>query len=653
MSVSITTWPREFEKKNHILSEEKVLLRVAIRNFREGHFAVGIDPLGMCTSENHMGLYISPKEGLLTFSILTGDFSEKMIDAYIMMAKMYEDKIYSRLMDSKVLISRVDNTKILKFPYKHIMVFANCDRLIMECSDANRDKIARFATAKSFTPIDNTSPKLNLDDLHLFRDIMQVYDANFDEIDEIEERAIFERLAPEYTVVIPELEQVVIQNGKKTGISESDLMITGKESEYKTLFLDDDQVNIVNDMGKGHRVLLANPGAGKSVLLLSKAFKYASMYKESKILLTCYNSNLADSYVFKQSCADFGDNKNLFIMTFHKLVKKLFNDCLRRGIEGNIATSEEIDECIRLVENGKIRQRFKAIFIDEVQIFEPQYLELCYHLLEKPIDDSLFLMAGDLNQTVRSQSRRGDAPWKKINGVELYFKGRVRYVKKNYRNTKDIGNYLNRMLKYMNHKMEKLGVMLPSEYDYDSFEVNERPSTALSVKTGINRFKVIEEVIGSILEIVKKYEVAYSDIAIIFPYKQMRILKYFFMYWIEKEFNERGIPYCTIISSESDKHRRYSQTSGVVLTTIDSSLGLDFKAVIVAGLYPYNYIYSDEGSKAQIKSWSQVEKLGPAMKEQFMLEVRKTYTAASRAREILYIVSDLDIGTPLEEVIKQ
>ena len=651
--MSITTWPREFEKKSHIMPEEKALLRVALKNFREGHFAVGIDPLGMCTSENHMGLFISPKEGLITFSILTGDFSEKMIDAYIMMANMYEEKIYSRLMDSKVLISRIESQKILKFPYKHFMVFANSDRLSLECSEENRKKIAKYATAKSFSPIDNMNAKLKIGDLHLFRDIKWSYDENFVEISEIEERAIFERLAPEYTVVIPELEQISLKEGKKVGFSDSDLMITGKESEYKTFFLDDDQVNIVNDMGKGHRVLLANPGAGKSVLLLSKAFKYASLYKESKVLLTCYNSNLADSYVFKQSCADFGDNKNLFIMTFHKLVKKLFNDCVGRGIEGNIASPEEINECIQLVKNGKIKQRFKAIFIDEVQIFEPQYLELCYSLLEKPVEDSLFLMAGDLNQTVRSQSRRGDAPWKKINGVELDFKGRVRYVKKNYRNTKEIGDYLNRMLKYMNYRMEKLGMMLPSEYDYDSFEVNDNPSVALNIKSGINRFKVIEEVINSVLEIVNKYGVAYSDIAIIFPYKQMRILKYFFMYWLEKEFNERGIPYCTIISSEGDKQRKYSQTSGVVLTTIDSSLGLDFKAVIVAGLYPYNYVYSDEGKKAQIKNWGQVEKLGPTMKEQFMLEVRKTYTAASRAREILYVISDLDIGTPLEEVIKQ
>ena len=53
--------------------------------------------------------------------------------------------------------------------------------------------------------------------------------------------------------------------------------ITGDEVEYRTFYLDDYQVGQINDMGRGHRVILANAGAGKSVLLLSKAFKYTGM----------------------------------------------------------------------------------------------------------------------------------------------------------------------------------------------------------------------------------------------------------------------------------------------------------------------------------------------------------------------------------------
>ena len=300
------------------------------------------------------------------------------------------------------------------------------------------EKLAEYASFMFFHPIDSTGKEKHLKDLRIFEYIRKEYNPNFKSISEIEQKAIFERLAPEYTVVMNEVEQVKVPV-VNTIHTEEEMLITGDELEYKTFFLDEYQVGIVNDMGRGHRVVLANPGAGKSVLLLSKAFKYAGMYKESNILLTCYNSNLADSYCFKRSCANFGEGSNLHIMTFHKLVKKIYEECLHEKCDSNIATPKEIQKCIDLVKSGQLKLRFKAIFIDEVQIFDPQYLELCYLLLEDA-EDNVFLMAGDLNQTVRKKSHRGDVPWKKIAGVQLDFTGRVRYIKKNYRNSKAIGN---------------------------------------------------------------------------------------------------------------------------------------------------------------------------------------------------------------------
>lgn len=304
----------------------------------------------------------------------------------------------------------------------------------------------------------------------------------------------------------------------------------------KLFFLDDYQVGQVNDMGRGHRVILANPGAGKSVLILSKAFKYASMYKESNILLTCYNSNLADAYCFKRSCANFGDDSNLHIMTFHKLVKKIYEECLNASCADNIATPEEIQNCINLVKTGRLKLRFKAIFIDEVQIFDPQYLELCYLLLEDS-EDNTFLMVGDLNQTIRKKSRRGDVPWKKIAGVTLDFTGRVKYIRKNYRNSKQIGLYLCHMLQHMNERMKMLNMINFKEFEYDSFEVGENKTLALNVKTGLSRMDITQKTVDAIKEIAQKYKLSYSEIAVLFPYKQHKLIKYYFLYWIEKALN--------------------------------------------------------------------------------------------------------------------
>ena len=81
--MSIKLWPTEFEKKEHISREEKMLLRYVLRNFAEGHFVVGIDPLGMSTDKVHMGLYIAPKKGLITFSIFKESINPRDINKYI------------------------------------------------------------------------------------------------------------------------------------------------------------------------------------------------------------------------------------------------------------------------------------------------------------------------------------------------------------------------------------------------------------------------------------------------------------------------------------------------------------------------------------------------------------------------------------------
>lgn len=649
--MSIRLWPKDFAKKEHISQGEKALLRNASRNFKEGHFAVNIDPVRMSTSAVKMGLYLSPSDGLVTFSLYNGEIDSNMVNNYILYVKMVEDKIYERLIDSKVLIVRTGEYKVLRFPYKHMILFPDVSVDRIQMADEQKAQLAEYASFMFFHPIDSTGKEKHLKDLRIFEYIRKEYNPNFKSISEIEQKAIFERLAPEYTVVMNEVEQVKVPV-VNTIHTEEEMLITGDELEYKTFFLDEYQVGIVNDMGRGHRVVLANPGAGKSVLLLSKAFKYAGMYKESNILLTCYNSNLADSYCFKRSCANFGEGSNLHIMTFHKLVKKIYEECLHEKCDSNIATPKEIQKCIDLVKSGQLKLRFKAIFIDEVQIFDPQYLELCYLLLEDA-EDNVFLMAGDLNQTVCKKSHRGDVPWKKIAGVQLDFTGRVRYIKKNYRNSKAIGMYLCKMLEHMNNRMTMLDMINFKEFEYDSFEIGENKTLAMKIITGINRMPITEQTVAAIKEIATKYNVSYSDIAILFPYKQHKLIKYYFLYWLETALDNADIPYSLITASLDGTfdRKRYSETNGVILSTIDSSLGLDFKAVIVTGLYPYNYVFGDNYYKKTISSWRTIKEMPDDDRDQVQSQMRSIYTACSRAREVLYVLSDLTEGTPMEEIL--
>ena len=651
--MSIRLWPQDYERKDHISKAEKALLRSAARNFKSGHFAVGIDPVGMSTATVKMGMYISPSEGLITFSIYQGLLDPALFNTYKMYVDMVEEKIYSRLLDSKILIVRHGQYKTLKFPYKHIIMFPDEKIGKVSVSVEQLTKIQNYVTLNFFRPILSKGNEKTIAELCIFDGVRKPYDKTADKISDLECRAIFERLAPEYTVIMAETENVQVVE-RKASSTERSLRITGRELEYKTFFLDEYQVAQVNDMGTGHRVILANPGAGKSVLLLSKAFKYASLYKDSKVLLTCYNNNLADSYNFKRACANFGNNNNLFIMTFHKFVKKLYDECLHIKTESNIVSDDEVRTCIELIRRGKVDLRYKAIFIDEVQNFDPLYLELCYLLLESG-DDTTFLMAGDLNQAVRAQSRRGDVPWKRINGVKLDFTGRVRYIEKNYRNSKEIGEYIYGMLNLMNNRLSMLGLINTLEYEYNSFTMGQTPTIALKVKTGINRIEIKQELITAIKEIVEQYRVSYSDIAVLFPVRKKAYLRYHFLYWLEEALKEADIPYSMIISKDDSPsgRTRYSNTNGVVISTIESSLGLDFKAVILAGLYPYNFVFPQENSSKEIKSWSRIKSMTEEEQNLVQSQMRSIYTACSRARDILYVLSDLTPGSPMEEIISR
>ena len=537
----IKIWPNDFERKEHIYAEERFLLRNALKNFKEGCFVTGIDPLGFCTEQVHMGMYISPEQGLITFSIVQNKIDATQVPMLQMAAENIEQSIYERLVNSKLLIVRHNEKKLLKFPYKHIYLFVNEDVPVNSVDADALTSFAPYSAIRFFIPTTAKNRPKFVKDLHIFENIRMPYDSNFKRITEAESLAIFERLAPEYTVVMKEREEVYVPEIEDELPAESE-EITGDEVEYRTFYLDDYQVGQINDMGRGHRVILANAGAGKSVLLLSKAFKYTGMYKGSNVLLTCFNNNLADSYRFKKSCAAMtGHDRKLYILTLHRLVAKLFKECLGKTID-EYATDEEIEECIAAIKDGRIKIRFKAIFIDEVQIFTPLWLELCYSLLESS-QESLFLMAGDLNQTVRSQSRRGDAPWKKIADGKLDFTGRVKYIEKNYRNSPEISGFLNRMLTYMNSKLSELDMINLDEFEYDTFENGDSKNVALKITTEINRGQIKDVVIGAIHEIADKYHIGYSEIAVLYPQKGNRLFKYNFLYWVTEGLKQDQIQF--------------------------------------------------------------------------------------------------------------
>lgn len=260
------------------------------------------------------------------------------------------------------------------------------------------------------------------------------------------------------------------------------------------------------------------------------------------------------------------------------------------------------------------------------------------------------MMAGDLNQTVRSQSRRGDAPWKKIAGGKLDFTGRVKYIGKNYRNSPEISGFLNIMLVYMNAYLSRLNMINIDEFEYDTFENGASKNVALEVQTGIERKNIQAETVRVIGEIVDKYHIGYSEIAILYPVKDNKVLNYHIQHWIRTALEREHIPFSFISSTEDGQRATYSNTNGVVISSIDSSLGLDFRAVVLTGLYPYTYVFDGNGHRHKLNSWNSIKSLPEDAKEAAQIQMRKLYTACSRAREVLYVLSDAEDETIIDDI---
>ena len=184
--MAIRLWPQDYERKDHITKAEKALLRNAARNFKSGHIAVGIDPLGMSTASVKMGMYISSTEGLLTYSLYEGKLDPAKIDAYLMYVKMVEDQIYARLLDSKMLIVRNGDYKVLKFPYKHIVMFPDEKLGMASGSKAQLQRLYSYATYGFFQPITSEGKEKLVKDLQMFGDIRKSYDKSFSEISDLE-----------------------------------------------------------------------------------------------------------------------------------------------------------------------------------------------------------------------------------------------------------------------------------------------------------------------------------------------------------------------------------------------------------------------------------------------------------------------------------
>lgn len=436
---------------------------------------------------------------------------------------------------------------------------------------------------------------------------------------------------PEYT--IPIYNESLENNNDIIPINIEGEKIKKDDLSTKILRLDNDQINIVNSINRGNRLMLACAGSGKSVLLISKCFKIASLYeqKEKKFLLTCYNKNLNEMYNWRINISGFRE-RNVDCFTFHKLCMILLDEV---GISYEFDEEDEstFDNLFNLVrqklDDGTIKRRYYGIFMDEVQVFRPEWYKLCYDLLEDKNDNNhFFIVCGDKSQDVSKNTNKSKNVWQQTGYLPNLDIDTIR-LETNYRNTIEINNYVNTITENAKSYARKYNFEFLNDKDYilrgNAVKHGEKPTII-----NTNRMNEAEYVLKEVKRLNNK-GIELHDIAILFVNKKHEVFNYYIYSWIKKKLDDDYIDYSELSPNRGENRVSYGYRQGVTLCTVNSALGLDFKAVILCGLYPlglYNNSYKEE----------RLKKASDQVIQDYIQNINIIYTGCTRARDELSII---------------
>lgn len=603
-------------------------------------------------NDGEVGVFIIPNKGVIVFKLFDLELTAEMLlnpmfnAIYSNQYETFKNYYHNNFLQAKSLCKYDDTQKILKYPIRFVFLFQNVD--ILKLANENKDKI--ICNNPNFM-FKNFSSSISNNDIF---SSFECYDNSFVQINEKDYGAIIERVVPENATLIDivQSKNVIIP---KTIDKPSFVPITGKEREFSALCLDDSQIRAINETKPGHYLTLANPGTGKSVLLISKAYRLQSINKNNNILITCYNKNLAEHHTIFAEVSGM-KTPRLHISTFHRFIIELIKKAdpkflVQLDVDDDKNFDFIVDRFEELLNLNKIETKLNAIFIDEIQLFEPKWIDLCYRLLDKTqATNSFFEMYGDINQDVKSQKSKGKASWQNTKYVPS-LKGRVRKLEKNYRNTELIANYLKHMIDEFNEFLRSKGLIVDSENSCLSSDTSKKGSIKTKILLSANDdFSKVSKLVE---ELHKKAKAEYSEIAVIYPAKKFG--QYYTPIWkIEKDFLEHDIPFSFIHGdavSGSEKRQKLYECDGVIMSTVDSCLGLDFKYVILCGIHYWDFRY-DEKLKKSVKLTPLSILLDESAKHYINEIGKKIYSACSRAREGLFIIDDLDKNSPIKEFIR-
>jgi len=453
--------------------------------------------------------------------------------------------------------------------------------------------------------------------------------------------SIFQRLCPEITIP----RKFFLDEYQK--VSGIDGQVTNEDRSVRSYRLDESQINYINRIAKGNQLILACAGSGKSVLLISKCFKLASLNPAESFLIICFNTNLRDYYLWTASQAGFLSGGKVKVNSFYQFCRQLL---ISNGIPLPSKQETFEDECKlwfsmanNALSKGLIRDRFYGIFIDEIQIFKPEWYRFCFNLLKNQSEDChYFVIAGDKSQDIKSNIKHGKAPWQGHGEKYPKYSNRTFAIEINYRNSKPINDAIDRFVEVAKKKGLSLGADMTTDPELFLRGIAYRDGDAPVIieNRDVRQEGEASKIIAEIKYLIEVKEYLETDIAIIFYNKNSKLIEQ-----LQSDFNREGWNDPAILFTADDKGT-FGMRRGITLATIEGALGLDYRAVVLAGLHSLGKFA--KGWREQAKVESDFFSISNDEKEKrakaFSQNVNYIYTGCTRAKDSLSIVLSMESG---------
>ena len=330
--------------------------------------------------------------------------------------------------------------------------------------------------------------------------------------------------------------------------------------------MDLQQEQLARSMGEGHRVVHGVAGSGKTLILGYRCL-YLAQAVSKPILVLCFNITLAAR--LRSFIAEKGVEDKVQVHHFHEwcgLQLKTYNvDLLPEN--GDEYWERQVTSVIRAVDKSQIpRAQYSAVMIDEGHDFEQDWLKLIVQMID-PDTNSLLLLYDDA-QSIYKRSGSLKFP---LSSAGIQARGRTTILKLNYRNTREIlsfaYDFAKDFLQAQDADEDHIPLIAP--------EVAGNSGPAPEFR----KFDNFNDEAHYIARCIRKWHQQgqpLNNIAVVYGHHRQADT-------LQRALNNADIP-CVWLRSTADKKRYNASAERVTLLTRESSKGLEFDTVVLAGL---------------------------------------------------------------------